>query len=134
MYSLESVLYDWKIKAQKEKIKTYIDVVFIVPHFDVMEESGFIQVHKWAWKDKKTINATTELKTIFFIEKQWLVMILWLNIIKTQGFLVLLTVIVYMFVDIFFCWEDLAHWSKKGLEQKYFRKKLGLINKHINTD
>ncbi len=32
--------------------KTYIDVVFIVPHSDIVEKSGFIQVHKGAWKQQ----------------------------------------------------------------------------------
>lgn len=37
----------------KKKKQTYIDVVFNVPHSDIVEKSGFVQVHETTWKNSR---------------------------------------------------------------------------------
>lgn len=33
--------------------RTYVNVVFTVPHSDIVEKSGFIQIHKGTWEQEE---------------------------------------------------------------------------------
>ena len=105
--------HKWSIPAlleinieEEKKDKTYIDVVFIVPHSDIVEKSSFIQVHKRAWGSRKKQKHEFLLVITIFSKVRKLLQ---------QPTMYWLTVVIYKFVDIILCWEDLAHWSKKCL-------------------